>query len=109
MTKAAAQAGAKEADTKASPSKSKKRKGAKRPPRRVVLPAGLEHALTAEQAAEQCGVNLSTLWAWRTRGVLVGDKRVRLADLRLGKAVYIEPSAIVDFMRQCGSTPAGAN
>lgn len=47
----------------------------------------------------------ATLWRWRTRGVLIRDKRFKLECVRVGRKWYTTASAFADFLqRQTNAT-----
>jgi predicted transcriptional regulator len=61
----------------------------------TVLP---EHCLTAADVAKRCGVALSTVYVWISRGVRVKGVRARLAAVRVGWGWRVGEDGLAAFL-----------
>jgi excisionase family DNA binding protein len=61
----------------------------------------MSDTLTINEAAARVGAKPTTVRRWVTVGVMVGDRRVKLAHRRLGGRLRIPPAALEEFDRAC--------
>ena len=65
----------------------------------------LSEAISVREVATKCRVSQPTVYRWITSGVIVGDRRVRLAAVRVGGQYQITPEVLDEFVRNCNPTP----
>lgn len=72
-----------------------------------------QYPLDVDVTAERMRVSRSAVDVWMRSGVPVNGKRIRLANIRLGRIRRTSAEAIEVFIRECtaagGIIPGGAN
>ncbi len=51
----------------------------------------------------------ATIWRWKTKGVKVGDERVKLKAIRCGGKLYGTPEDVDEFIRAQNPQPVEAD
>lgn len=58
----------------------------------------LPERMTVTNAAQACGANVSTVWRWINRGILINGERVRLQAVRVGGRLFITAESLRRFL-----------
>lgn len=58
----------------------------------------LPDRMTVTNTAQACGANVSTVWRWINRGILINGERVRLQAVRVGGRLFITAKSLRLFL-----------
>lgn len=65
----------------------------------------LPERMTVTTAAKACDTNVSTVWRWINRGILVNGERVRLQAVRVGGRLVITAISMQRFLTELNRRP----
>lgn len=60
----------------------------------------LPDRMTVTTTAQACDANVSTVWRWINRGILINGERVRLQAVRMGGRLFITAKSLRCFLTE---------